>query len=170
MHFALTPRFTRCLVGAVAALMAQGLSFSPAAAESAYVEQSQAGARLPVHALPIANSHSGVVPAGRSGPAIPRVAPEAIAAAGRNFAQTVQIGNYNQVAQIQNGANNQSAVGIIAGNANNVGVLQGGNNLRSNLVLLNTQGLSVGVIQPNGSAPVNMLIARLPNGGLLIKR
>jgi hypothetical protein len=38
------------------------------------------------------------------------------------------------------------------------------------VALINTQGLSVGVIQPNGSAPVNVLIARLPNGALLIKR
>jgi hypothetical protein len=36
--------------------------------------------------------------------------------------------------------------------------------------LINTQGLNVGVIQPNGSAPVNVLIARLPNGALLIAR
>jgi hypothetical protein len=30
--------------------------------------------------------------------------------------------------------------------------------------------MNIGVIQPQGSAPVNVLIARLPNGSLLIKR
>ena len=72
--------------------------------------------------------------------------------------------------QAQLGANNVSNVGIIGGYANNVGVLQAGNNLKSNVGLINTQGLNVGVIQPNGSAPVNVLIARLPGGGLLIAR
>jgi len=48
-------------------------------------------------------------------------------------------------------------------------VWQGGKDF-SNVNLINTQGLAVAVIQPPGSAPLNMLIARLPNGGLLIKR
>jgi hypothetical protein len=86
-----------------------------------------------------------------------------------NVAQTLQIGNYNRVYQAQSGGNNFSNVGIIGGNANNVGVLQGGRDF-SNLALINTRGLSISVIQPPGSAPVNMLIARLPNGALLIKR
>ena len=86
-----------------------------------------------------------------------------------NFAQTVQVGNLNQVAQFQSGQGNFSNVGVLGGQNNNVGVLQGGRDL-SNLYLVNTQGLSVGVIQPAGSAPLDMLIARLPNGGLLIKR
>lgn len=88
----------------------------------------------------------------------------------RNVAQTLEIGSYNQVLQVQLGINDYSAVGILGGNSNNVGVLQAGNNLRSNLLLLNTNSMAVGVIQPQGSAPVNMLIARLPNGALLIKR
>jgi len=86
-----------------------------------------------------------------------------------NIAQTLQIGSFNQVFQSQSGGSNYSNVGIIGGNYNNVGVWQGGKDL-SNLALINTQGLSIGVIQPPGSAPLNMLIARLPNGGLLIKR
>jgi hypothetical protein len=170
MYFALTARVSRCILAAAAALMTQALVPAPAAAESAYVAQSQAGTRLPIHVGPMASALSAALPAGRPAVVTPRLAPEATSSTIRNFAQTIQIGNYNQVAQIQNGASNLSSVGIIAGNFNNVGVLQAGNNLRSNLVLLNTQGLSVGVIQPNGSAPVNMLIARLPNGGLLIKR
>ncbi|UZF95784.1 hypothetical protein [Bosea sp. NBC_00550] len=170
MYFALTARFSRCIMAAAAVLIAQAVALTPVAAESAYVAQSQAGDRLPIHAVPVANGLSAALTAARPAVTAPRLAPEASITGIRNFAQTIQIGNYNQVAQIQNGANNLSNIGVIAGNSNNVGVLQAGNNLRSNLVLLNTQGLSVGVIQPNGSAPINVLIARLPNGGLLIKR
>lgn len=97
--------------------------------------------------------------------------PELVAAAsGGNYASTLEIGSYNKVFQAQLGSGNTSNVGIIKGYANNVGVLQAGNNLKSNVGLINTQGLNVGVIQPNGSAPVNVLIARLPNGALLIAR
>lgn len=97
-------------------------------------------------------------------------APETAAPARNgNVAQTLQIGSFNQVFQSQSGGSNYSNVGIIGGNYNNVGVWQGGKD-QSNLALINTQGLSIGVIQPPGSAPLNMLIARLPNGGLLIKR
>ena len=100
-----------------------------------------------------------------------RAAPEMTApASGGNYASTLQIGAYNRVVQAQLGAGNVSNVGIVNGYANNVGVLQVGNNLKSNVGLINTQGLNVGVIQPNGSAPVNVLIARLPGGGLLIAR
>ena len=100
-----------------------------------------------------------------------RAAPELAApGSGGNYASTLQIGAYNKVFQAQLGAGNVSNVGIVNGYANNVGVLQAGNNLRSNVGLINTQGLNVGVIQPNGSAPVNVLIARLPGGGLLIAR
>jgi len=100
-----------------------------------------------------------------------RSAPELTAATGgSNFASTLQIGHYNNVTQAQLGAGNISNVGIINGVANNVGVMQAGNGLKSNVGLINTQGLNVGVIQPNGSAPVNVLVARLPNGALLIAR
>jgi hypothetical protein len=86
-----------------------------------------------------------------------------------NVAQTLQIGNNNGVFQSQFGGNNFSNVGIIGGNSNNVGVVQGGKDF-ANLNLINTQGLSVWVLQPPGAAPINALVARLPNGGLLIKR
>jgi hypothetical protein len=86
-----------------------------------------------------------------------------------NVAQTLEIGKNNQVYQGQSGANNYSNVGVIGGNSNNVGVLQGGKDF-SNLQLVNMQGYSVWVLQPQGAAPVNALIARLPNGSLLIKR
>jgi hypothetical protein len=96
--------------------------------------------------------------------------PEAASGArNNNYAQTLQIGTYNRVLQVQAGGNNYSNVGVIGGNDNNVAVLQGGRDF-SNLQMVNTQGLSVAVLQPAGSAPINMLIARLPNGGLLIKR
>ena len=91
-------------------------------------------------------------------------------ASGGNYASTLEIGAYNKVFQAQLGSGNTSNVGIIKGYGNSVGVLQAGNNLKSNVGLINTQGLNVGVIQPNGSAPVNVLIARLPGGGLLIAR
>jgi hypothetical protein len=86
-----------------------------------------------------------------------------------NFAQTLQVGSFNGVFQSQSGGNNFSNVGVIGGKNNNVGVWQGGGDL-SNLNLINTQGLTIGVFQARGAAPVNMLIARLPNGSLLIKR
>ena len=86
-----------------------------------------------------------------------------------NFAQTIQVGNANQVFQSQAGGNNVSNVGVWGGKNNDIGVWQGGGD-RSNLNLINTKGLAVAVIQPPGSAPLNVLIARLPNGGLLIKR
>jgi len=96
--------------------------------------------------------------------------PEAnITSNGHNMAQALQIGMRNSVYQLQSGTGNISTAGII-GNYGNINVLQAGNNLRSNVVLLNGAGLNVSVLQPAGSAPVNVLIARLPGGGLLIKR
>jgi hypothetical protein len=44
-------------------------------------------------------------------------------------------------------------------------VLQGGKDL-SNVVLVNTKGLTVDVVQPTGTAPINALVLRLPNGAL----
>jgi hypothetical protein len=95
--------------------------------------------------------------------------PETASARNGNFAQTLQIGSFNRVLQSQSGGNNFSNVGVIGGKNNDVGVWQGGGDV-SNLNLINTQGLSIGVLQPRGAAPINMVIARLPNGGLLIKR
>jgi hypothetical protein len=86
-----------------------------------------------------------------------------------NFASTLQIGSRNSVYTLQFGNGNTSRTGVI-GNDNNVNVLQSGNNLKANVVLMNGSNMSVSVIQPKGSAPVNVLIARLPGGGLLIKR
>lgn len=143
----------------------------PAGAGTAYIDQSTALRNGVQYAIPVvgqtapqgARGYQGV-PAG--------VTPELVSAGNRggNYAVTTQIGNYNYVFQAQSGNNNLSNVGIIGGNHNTVGVLQRGYSLLSNLMLVNTSGLFVGVIQPPGSKPVNALIARLPNGGLLIKR
>jgi hypothetical protein len=87
-----------------------------------------------------------------------------------NTALTLQAGRDNLVTHLQNGRGNYSAVAVVNGHQNNVGVLQDGNGLHSQVMLVGTQGLNVGVIQPRNSAPVNLFVARLPGGGLLIKR
>jgi hypothetical protein len=148
------------------------LQTSGADAESAFINQAisaYSGHQIAVPVTPMTTS--GAAPSWTPGATGLRNAlPEMAAASGSNYAGTLELGAYNKVFQAQLGAGNVSNVGIIKGYANKVGVLQAGNDLKSNIALINTQGLSVGVIQPNGSAPVNMLIARLPNGALLIKR
>lgn len=142
---------------------------SPALAETAYIAQvakssgtAPMAAAQPIQMVPTAQ------PAARSMSFVPT--PEMAAPARNgNFAQTVQVGNSNQVFQAQAGGNNVSNVGVWGGKNNDIGVFQGGGD-RSNVNLINTQGLAVAVIQPPGAPPLNMLIARLPNGGLLIKR
>jgi hypothetical protein len=166
MHFAL-----KVILPTQAALVGAFMMAAPAFAQTAYIQQvdprssfasSTSVTSQALQPVPIAQG------AARSTAFVPT--PETAAPARNgNLAQTLQIGSFNQVLQAQLGSNNFSNVGIIGGNRNNVGVLQGGQDL-SNLELINTQGLSIGVIQPPGSAPINMLIARLPNGGLLIKR
>jgi hypothetical protein len=159
----------------IAAYLAILILSSPGAfAEGAFVQQATGAYQgrhvaLPVAPNPMSAAGAPNWTAPRTGNL--RAAPELAApASGGNYAGTLEIGAYNKVFQGQFGAGNISNVGIIKGYANSVGVLQAGNNLKSNVALINTQGLSVGVIQPNGSAPVNVLIARLPNGALLIKR
>jgi hypothetical protein len=157
--------------GALALLMLlSGAAVSQSIAETAYINQANtksfgAGSFQP-------SSPSTPIPVPQYGPRqtafIPTPETAAPAQVNGNLAQTLQVGNFNKVLQLQAGKNNISDVGII-GNNNNVGVLQGGHDL-SNLYLVNTQGMSIGVIQPANAAPVNMLIARLPNGALLIKR
>jgi hypothetical protein len=172
MHVALNRRVATGLnAGALALLLLlSGAAVSQSVAETAYINQANtksfgAGSFQP-------SSPSTPIPVPQYGPRqtafVPTPETATPAQTNGNFAQTLQVGNFNKVAQIQSGQNNISNVGVI-GNGNNVGVLQGGHDL-SNLYLVNTQGLSIGVIQPNNSAPVNMLIARLPNGSLLIKR
>jgi hypothetical protein len=151
----------------IAILMAAG---SPVLAETAYIAQvnPKVAGSTPAAASPPAQFGPTAQPATRQMSFVPT--PEtARPARNGNFAQTIQVGNSNQVFQAQVGGNNVSNVGIWGGKNNDVGVFQGGKD-QSNLNLINTQGLSIAVLQPAGSAPMNVLIARLPNGGLLIKR
>jgi hypothetical protein len=163
-------RARRFVIGLSTALLFSTVASSAANADSAYIGQvnTVAQVRAVVRVIP---RHLSVPPEIYNRARQISVS-QATAASrmSRNIAQTLEIGRYNAVTQIQLGSNNISNVGILKGLDNSVGVLQVGHSLRSNLVLLGTKGLSVGVIQPNGSAPVNMLIARLPNGALLIKR
>jgi hypothetical protein len=146
-------------------------ALSPAVADGAYIDQTKTTSfgtgsfQTKSQPAPIAVPQYGP----RSTVFIPTPETASPAHANGNVAQTLQVGNFNQVFQAQSGQNNLSNVGVIGGTRDNVGVLQGGHDV-SNLYLVNTSGLSVGVIQPSGSAPVNMLIARLPDGRLLIKR
>ena len=156
------------LRGMIAAILVTGCG--PALAESAYIAQVTSKFSGPAPSIV-----SQPVPVSPAVPYAPRQmsfvpTPETAAPARNgNYAQTIQVGNSNAVFQAQTGGNNVSNVGVWGGKNNNVGVFQGGQDL-STVNLINTQGLSVAVLQPPGSAPMNVLIARLPNGGLLIKR
>jgi hypothetical protein len=169
MHVALNRRVATALK-ASALTLSMLLSGAVTAADTAYINQASTKSFGAGSFQNLGPSMS--IPVTQYGPRatayIPTPETAAPAQTNGNFAQTLQVGNFNKVFQLQSGQNNLSNVGII-GNGNKVGVLQGGHDV-SNLYLVNTKGLSVGVIQPNNSAPVNMLIARLPNGGLLIKR
>jgi hypothetical protein len=161
-------------VSALACLALSVMSAPVAHADGAFVQQATGfhshggNAALPIMpSTALTNGAPTWTPHTGSTHGLPELA---VPASGNNFASTLEIGSYNKVFQAQSGSGNISNVGIIKGYANNVGVLQAGNNLQSNIALINTLGLNVGVIQPAGSAPVNMLIARLPGGGLLIKR
>ena len=142
---------------------------APASAQSAYI--TQVNPHASGFTTSLAPQSIQLVPASQNAPRATAFVPtpETTSARNGNIAQTLQIGSFNHVFQSQSGGNNLSNVGVVGGNGNNVGVWQGGKDL-SNLNLINTRGLSVGVIQPPGAAPLNMLIARLPNGSLLIKR
>jgi hypothetical protein len=153
--------------GLVAALMSAVCA--PASAQTAYITQvsphasgfTTSAATQSIQLLPVAQNAPHVTAF------VPT--PETASARNGNIAQTLQVGSFNHVFQSQSGGNNLSNVSVIGGNSNNVGVWQGGKDL-SNIALINTKGLSVDVLQAPGSAPVNALIARLPNGSLLIKR
>ena len=145
-------------------------SSGPALAESAYIAQVSSKISGPTPSMvsqPIPLSPAAPY-AARQMSFVPTPEMAAPVRSG-NYAQTIQVGNSNAVYQAQVGGNNVSNVGVWGGKNNDVGVFQGGRDL-SNVNLINTQGLSVAVLQPPGSAPMNVLIARLPNGGLLIKR
>jgi hypothetical protein len=170
MHFTLTSVMSLRAVLAGALMLA---ACAPASAQSAYITQvspsssgfvstSTSTSPPSIQLIPVSQN------AARQTAFLPT--PETAAPArSANIAQTLEIGSFNRVFQSQSGGNNFSNVGVIGGTNNNVGVVQGGKD-QSNIGLINMQGYSVGVFQPPGAAPVNMLIARLPNGNLLIKR
>jgi hypothetical protein len=164
----ITLKHRRSLLGTLVGVLLA--AHSPARAETAYI--AQVNPKSSSAAPAAASQPSQMTPATPFAPRPSSFVPTpetATPAHNRNFAQTVEVGNSNQVFQSQAGGNNVSNVGVWGGKNNDVGVWQGGGD-RSNVNLINTQGLAVAVIQPPGSAPLNMLIARLPNGGLLIKR
>lgn len=141
-----------------------------ARAESAYIAQVNAKAVATISPAAAQSVSLEPIPtyAPRQTAYIPT--PEATRTAhNNNIATTLQMGSYNRVLQVQTGGNNYSNVGLVGASNNDVSVLQGGRDY-SNLNLINTQGLNIAVLQPPGSAPINMLIAKLPNGSILIKR
>jgi hypothetical protein len=165
MHFTLKSVMSR-RAGLIGALMLA--ASAPASAQSVYITQVNPNSS---GFTSTASPSIQLVPVSQNAPRETAFVPTpetAATARNGNIAQTLEIGSFNRVFQSQSGGNNFSNVGVIGTN-NNVGVFQGGRD-QSNLGLINTQGLSIGVFQPPGAAPVNMLIAKLPNGSLLIKR
>ena len=163
-----------CVALRAGLIMAAGINVA-AAQSGAFVQQMQVRVLHGTENLLTSLARNGS-PAGHSfaptAPVVPSVNPAQQLAnpAMGNFAASFASGVGNHILQLQSGKGNYSAAAIVGGGKNNVGVLQEGNDLFSQVVLANTRGLNVGVIQPPNSAPVNLFIARLPNGGLLIKR
>ena len=166
MHFTLKSVMS-LRAGLIGALMLA--ASAPASAQSAYITQVNPNSS---GFTSTASPSIQLVPVSQNAPRETAFVPTpetAATARNGNIAQTLEIGSFNRVFQSQSGGNNFSNVGVIGGTNNNVGVFQGGKD-QSNVGLINMQGYSVGVFQPPGAAPVNMLIAKLPNGSLLIKR
>jgi hypothetical protein len=167
---------------------------SPAKAETAYIAQVSSA---PLKFGQVTSSQaSQPVPITQYGPSSTAYIPTPeTSRPGRNgnFAQTLEVGSFNNVFQSQSGGKNFSNVSVLGGKDNNIGVWQGGKDL-SNLNLINTSGSSIAVVQPRGAPPLNMLvvqptgapplnmlivqppgsqplvIAHVPNGGLFIRR
>jgi hypothetical protein len=168
MHFALRNQLSAI---ALIATAATAISAQPVFAESAFVTQAGKAASFARSLIssPVTVQSTALYAPPHGGATQPT--PETtVPASGGNWAGTLEIGQFNHVLQAQAGSGNSSNVGILGGMHDNVDVLQHGQGLVSNLLLVGVQGFSVDVLQPPGSAPVNMLIARLPNGALLIKR
>jgi hypothetical protein len=165
MPFALKIGFPSKAMRRIGALALLAASAAPGAAlaDSAFVNQiagapSARGAGFAPHlAAPVA-----IPGVGASTPelATPRMH-------GGNLAQSLTVGSYNSIAQIQGGANDKSAVGILGGRNDKVNVIQAGSGEQSGVLLLNTQGLHLNLLQPPGAPPFGLIIAHLPNGGWL---
>ena len=170
MHFTLKP-VCRTLAFVVGVALVPAMFAQPAFADSAFITQASKGSffshSLVSNPVNLQSSMPFVPPHG--GPTQPT--PETtLPATGGNFASTLETGRNNFVLQAQSGSGNVSNVGILGGKHDSVDVLQQGQGLMSNVWLVGLQGFGVDVLQPPGSAPVNMLIAKLPNGGLLIRK
>lgn len=174
MQFTLSGRFRGrkahfIATGIATLLLATMVASHAAKADPAYIAQFGLGSVVP-HNFHLGN-YSGN--GGNNGPQYQghtntfKPAPEFVPPTHGNLAATLQIGSFNNIFQLQHGTGNTSIAGTI-GSHDNLGVVQDGNQLFSNVWLLGT-GLKAWVIQPPGAAPLNMLIARLPNGSLLIK-
>lgn len=140
-----------------------------ASADSAYIPQ------IPVGTAPVLSYETAVVDnlstlpiqRGRIAPNLEYALPHTRSG---NLAQSITIGAYNQILQIQTGFNDASSASIVGGIHDGVAVLQAGSNLRSNIGLIGLENTDIGVLQGNGAPPLNLLMARLPNGRLLIVR
>lgn len=172
MYIAMT---SRALLGATLIALVAGMTM-PAHAESAYIAQASSSASL--IASPTTAQLLQVVPTSSYAPRQTSYAPtqtsfvptpETAQAHGTNLASTLEIGNQNQVLQAQAGGKNYSNVGVLGGSNDHVSVLQGGRDV-SNIQLIGISGLNLTILQPPGAAPINALIARLPNGTYVIKR
>jgi hypothetical protein len=159
MRFALRNHFSAiAFTAAIAVIAAQ-----PACAESAFVTQAGNGSFV---GRSLISSPAFFAPPPQHASVTQPTPETTVAATGRNFAGTLEMGNNNVVVQNQSGSGNFSNVGILGGAHDNVAVLQKGQGLFSNLYLLGVKGLTVDVLQPPGTAPVDLLIGRSSNGTL----
>lgn len=143
-----------------------------AAANSAFIQQASGGTTTVSASVPEAVPGSFVPNGGHTGAIFIPTPEQMVPGKSRssNIARSVTVGSFNSIVQLQGGQNDLSSASIFGGSHDELGVFQGGNDQLSNIVLLGMRGADVAVLQPPGSAPVNMLIARLPNGAILIKR
>jgi len=143
---------------------------SAAYADSAYIQQAT-GTSVTTQGNSVqitgGQQYTTTSPSGRTTVPVPELAAPQSSSNGTNFAKSITVGSSNTVSQFQTGVNEASVVSTFGKN-DTVGVVQGSNNL-SNVAVAGT-GLNVAVLQPANSAPINMFIARLPNGTILIKR
>jgi hypothetical protein len=138
------------------------------AGESAYIQQAAGGSGTPKYFIigPNTNSQTGNSAHTNSAPIPELFTPTR----NGNVSGSLTVGSFNNIAQIQAGKNDASAVSILGGKHDNVGVLQAGNNVTSNIALIGLQGVNLGIIQGLNAPPINMIIARLPNGSIMIRR
>jgi hypothetical protein len=178
MQFSISKMSTRAkgsFIRSVFAAISLCLASAPhdASAESAYIQQATGGSGTPMVLTYQPMTNGPMVASGHfNAPGSTVPIPELVVprSNGSNFAKSVTVGSFNNITQIQTGQSDTSFVSVLGGTHDNVGVLQAGNGLTSNIVLLGVHGINFDLVQRPDSAPINMLIARLPNGSILIKR